>query len=197
LTKNAELWNRAAEIGREILWLHSYGARYVDARAGRPPRTPRLVADPPKVVITIPDDEENMPDRIDYDDVSNTLQIGAGRIAPVTSAAWNYHVSNMRVVKHWFDYRKKTPSGNRVSFLDRVVASTWTAAMTTELLDLLHVVERCILAQPRQAQLLDDIMAAPQISVDDLHVARVLPVPLAATKGPRTSDGDTPLWATD
>jgi hypothetical protein len=197
LTKNAELWNRATEIGREILWLHSYGTLYADVRAGRPHRTPRLVADPPKVVITIPDDEENMPDRIDYDDASNALLIGAGRIAPVTAAAWNYHVSNMRVVKHWFDYRKKTPSGNRVSFLDGVVASIWTAAMTTELLDLLHVVERCILAQPRQAQLLDDIMAAPQISVDDLHVARVLPVPLAATKGPRASDCDSPLWTTD
>lgn len=197
LTMEMELWNRATEIGREILWLHSYGERYVDAKAGQPPGRPRLATSLPKVVITIPDNEENMPDRIDYDEGSRTLQVGLGRIAPVTAAAWDYHVSNMRVVKHWFDYRKKVPSGNRASFLDRVVTNTWTAAMTTDLLDLLHVVERCILVQPRQAHLLDDIMAAPQISVDDLHVAGVLPVPLPAMKGLRPPGGDTPLWTTD
>jgi hypothetical protein len=57
--------------------------------------------------------------------------------------------------------------------------------MTTELLDLLNVLGRCVALQPRQAELLDEIMASPRITVADLEDAGVLPVPAAATKAPK------------
>jgi hypothetical protein len=193
LTCNAELWARVVDIGREVLWLHTYGERYVDAETGRPRGAPKLSSERPKVRVTIPDTEEDIPDKIDYDEQSETLKVGDGRISPVSAEVWNYQVSGMRVVKHWFGYRKKNPSGNRKSELDHIVATSWTPAMTTELLDLLNVLGGCVALQPRQAELLDEIMTAPRITVADLKDAGVLPVPPAAAKAPKPRS--TPdLW---
>lgn len=185
LTSDAGLWERAVDIGREVLWLHTFGERYVDAEAGRPRGAPELCSERPKGRVTIPDTEGDMPDKIDYDEQSETLKVGDGRISPVSAEVWNYQVSGMRVVKHWFGYRKKTPSGNRKSELDHIVATSWTSAMTTELLDLLNVLGRCVALQPRQAELLDEIMVSPRITVADLEDAGVLPVPAAAAKAPK------------
>ena len=32
-----------------------------------------------------------MPDKIDYDERNETLQVGSGRISPVPVNVWNYH----------------------------------------------------------------------------------------------------------
>jgi len=44
-----------------------------------------------------------MPDEIDYDDASDTLRVGHGRIRPVPRSVWEYEVSGMRVIRRWFD----------------------------------------------------------------------------------------------
>jgi hypothetical protein len=129
------------------------------------------------------------------DEQSETLKVGVGRISPVPVEVWNYQVSGMWLIKHWFGYRKKNPSGNRKSELDRIVATTWTPAITTELLDLLNVLGRCLELEPRQAELLDEITAAPQITVSDLEGAGMLPGPAAATKAPKPLD-EPDLWTT-
>ena len=43
LTAEPELWTEAAAIGRQIIWLHTYGGRYVDNVAGRPQGLSALV----------------------------------------------------------------------------------------------------------------------------------------------------------
>lgn len=201
LTSDIGLWEQAVDIGREVLWLHTYGDRYIDVEAGRPRGVPKLRSERPKVQVTIPDTEKDMPDKIDYDEQSETLKVGDGRISPVPAKVWNYQVSGMWVVKHWFGYRKKNPSGNRKSKLDHIVATYWTSAMTEELLDLLNVLSRCVALEPRQADLLDEIMTAPRITVADLKDAGVLPVPAAATKAPKPTSApdlghlaEPPAW---
>ena len=96
-----------------------------------------------------------------------------------------YEVSGTLVVKHWFGYRRKNPAGTRSSQLNDIVATTWTAAMTTELLDLLNVLGRCVELEPKQDTLLEQIMDGPLFTIDDLTAAAVLPVPLAAQKIPK------------
>ena len=91
----------------------------------------------------------------------------------------------MWVVKHWFGYRRKDPSGNRKGPLDEIVARTWTAAMTTELLDLLNVLGCCVELEPRQDELLGRVVDGPLVTVDELTTAGVLPVPSAASRAPR------------
>ncbi len=44
LTADAELFDEAAELGRRVIWLHSYGERFADPAAGRRPPAPPAAA---------------------------------------------------------------------------------------------------------------------------------------------------------
>lgn len=185
LTGDRELWAEALRIGREVVWLHTYGERCAEPGVGRRSGAPRMRSDRPLVAVPVPDSEADMPDKIDFDERTRTLHIGAGRIRPVSPEVWTYQVSGMWVVKHWFGYRSRNPSGNRRGPLDRIVARTWTSAMTTELLELLNVLGRCVELEPRQDELLSRIVNNPLITVEELTAAGVLPVAVAASRAPR------------
>jgi hypothetical protein len=193
ITRDAGLWNTAVEIGREVIWLHTFGERFVDRKAGRPPGAPRMRDRRPKVLVGISDGSDEMPNDIDYDPQTEELHIGTGRIAPVSPTVWEYEVAGRRVVKKWFEYRKREPSGRRSSPLDFVNATFWSADMTTELLELLNVLGRCVGLERRQADVLDEILAGPLVTLKDLEEARVLPVPSYCRKPPKSFEGRT-LW---
>ena len=177
LTADADLFRDAVEVGARVLWLHTYGDCFTDASKGRPPGPPRLPKERrPQVVTPIPHDDAGMPEAIEYDAGALALSVGAGRVARVEPAAWDYEVSGMRIVKRWFDRRKKNPDGRRSSPLDDLVPSTWDTSSTTELLELLTVLTLLVDEEPAQADLLDRIAAGPLIAVDDLTAAGVLPV---------------------
>src|SRR5438045_507643 len=42
LTAKAKLFAEAAELGRTVIWLHTFGDRFADTRADRPAGPPRL-----------------------------------------------------------------------------------------------------------------------------------------------------------
>lgn len=114
LTADTQLFAEAVEIGRRVVWLHSYGERFAEPSAGRPARPPKLPAGRrPKVMVAIPDTPEGMPNEIAYDPRTQELRVGAGVVAPVPQAVWEYQVSGMRVVRKWFGYRKREPEGQR------------------------------------------------------------------------------------
>ncbi|GAA1029355.1 hypothetical protein GCM10009565_60010 [Amycolatopsis albidoflavus] len=187
LTRSRSSWRLAVDLGQEVLWLHTYGEHCVSPAAGRPAAVPRLKAraERPTVRVGIPDTPERMPDKIRYDESGRALHVGEGIISPVPPEAMAFEVSGMPVVKHWFDYRKKSPDGTHSSPLNDIVATTWTAAMTTELLDLLNVLGRCIALEPAQDKLLAKIVAGPLVTIEDLMLSGVLPVPKSATKTPK------------
>jgi hypothetical protein len=149
------------------------------------------------VSVTIPDTEAGMPAVIDCDAANRTLLVGDGRIAPVEPAVWGYEVSGMKVVKRWFDRRKREPEGRRSSPLDDMVARTWDPEWTTELLEVLNVLTLLTDLEAEQAALLDRILAGPLMTVADLTEVGVLPVtdrPLAEKPprpGGRLFDPDT------
>jgi hypothetical protein len=181
LTRSPQLWADAVRIGREVLWLHTYGERCADPLEGRYPGPPRMGdAVRPRVRIGIPDTEEGMPERMKYNEDTRTLHVGDGEIAPVPPEVLDYQVSGMLVVKHWFGYRKRNPSGNRNSPLDHIVAKRWASSMTTELLELLNVLGRCVELEARQENLLENIVEGSLITIGDLTDAAVLPVPAPA-----------------
>jgi hypothetical protein len=177
LTADRDLFTEAAEIGRRVIWLHTFGERLADDKAGRPGGAPRVPgARRPRVIATIPDSEAEMPANIEYDSTGSTLIVGAGRITPVEPAVWGYEVSGLRVVKHWLERRKREPEGRRSSPLDDIVSTFWEADWTTELLDLLNVLTLLVDLEPAQDLLLDRIISRPLVSVSDLIAAGVLPV---------------------
>ncbi|WP_329054943.1 hypothetical protein OG738_16590 [Amycolatopsis sp. NBC_01488] len=137
LTGSQVLWRTAVDLGGEVLWLYTYGERGVNPEAGRPAGVPRMDSERPAVQLGIPDTSDRMPGRIRYDEPTRALHVGDGVIAPVAPAVMAFEVSGMPVVKHWFGYRKRKPDGTHSSPLNDIVATNWTPAMTTELLDLL------------------------------------------------------------
>jgi len=183
ITSDARLWSEAADLGRQDLWLHTYGQRFTEPTEGRSFGAPKLPQDRrPKVLVTITDTPGSMPDAISYDDDTRTLHVGDGRIGPVSPEAWAYETSGMKIIRKWFGYRKKNPAGRRSSPLDDINAERWPARYTTELLELLNVLEMCADIEPRQADVLERICAGPLITVADLRQEKVLPVPAAARK---------------
>jgi hypothetical protein len=189
LTADPDLWSEAVRIGREVLWLHTYGERL---SAGRPSGAPKLPqGQRPKAVVVIPDTPDGMPEKITYDPETETLHVGSGEIRPVSSEVWEYEVSGMKVVKKWFDYRRTNPSGRRSSPLDDLNPDRWPAKFTTELLELLNVLGRCVDLEPQQAGLLDRICQGSLVSVADLEQAGVLPVPDRVRKALPPDDSNT------
>jgi hypothetical protein len=179
VTAAAQLWREAVEAGQRVIWLHTFGERFDDAAKGRPPG--QLLAGRPDVQVPVPGRPDDMPDTITYDRATCSLVLGsgrAGRIGPVSPAAAAYEVSGMRIVQHWFDYRKRNVRGQRDE-PDRndKMADQWTLAMTEQLRDLIAVLEGCAALEESQTHLLDRITAGPLITTADLEEAGVVPPP--------------------
>jgi hypothetical protein len=183
LTADPALWEEAVAAGRRILWLHSFGERCTDPNNNRPKGPPRLPLDSrPRVVKTIPDTPEHMPQKLSYDSTTRTLHVGEGRICPVRPEAWEYEVSGMAVLRKWFDYRKRKPRVRWSSPLDDINPTAWIPRFTTELLDLISVLSLCAALEPAQSALLERICNNPMITIANLQQARVFPVPRSARK---------------
>lgn len=177
-TANPDLFETAVELGRRLLWLHTYGQRFADSGAGRPPGAPRLPADQaPKVLAAhpIPADAAAMPDEL-------LLSVGDGRIGPVPPAVWEYSVGNKRILTQWFSYRRKdrerpTMGGRRNSPLSKIQPDHWLTEYTTDLIDLLHILALLTETHPAQADLLKQVVDHRKfITVTDLTTVGVLPV---------------------
>ena len=120
LTADVRLFNDAVRLGREVIWLHTFGERFADAaadRSARPPRLPKEEAPRIPKDGAIPSAPEPLPDEIGYDASRRRLRIGKGHIDNVSPAVWAYEVSGMQVLRQWFSYRKLERDGFRQSRL--------------------------------------------------------------------------------
>lgn len=178
LTADAALFTEAVALGREVIWLHTYGERFADASAGRPPGPPRLPkGEAPFVPAAgaIPSAPEPLPETIEPDFAKRRLNIGKGFIENVSPEMWAYEVSGKPVVKQWFSYRRrdrsKPPMGDKrpPSPLEEIKPEGWLAEYTTDLIDLLNVLGRLIALEPRQADLLARVCDGALFGLDDLE----------------------------
>ena len=183
---DAAAFTQAAELGRTVIWLHTFGERFADPDRERPSQPPRLPeAKRPRIPAAgaIPQDPERMPDAIGYNATTKRLLFGTGFVENVEPAVWNYEVSGKQVLLHWFSYRKKNRErpifGNRrkPSLLGDIQPAQWLSEYTTELLNVLNVLGLLVDLEPTQADLLERVCSGPQISLEDLQAADVLVVP--------------------
>ena len=110
LTAKKTLFAKAVELGRTIIWLHTFGERCVDPNGDRPAQPPRLAKDKaPRIPAAgaIPQAAETMPDEISYDAGKKRLLVGGGYIENVSPEIWSYDVSGKQVLPQWFSYRKR------------------------------------------------------------------------------------------
>lgn len=179
LTGDPALFDEAARLGREVIWLQTFGERFADPASGRPRAPPRLPQSAPRNPAggAIASDPGHMPDTISYDAANRRLWIGQGYIENVPPSVWSYEVSGQHVLTHWFSYRKRNRNRPQIgerrkpSPLGDIQPDAWPAAYTTELLNLLHVLGRLVLLEPTQADLLDRICRGPTIDEKEFAAA--------------------------
>lgn len=206
LTTDAKAFAEAAELGRRVIWLHTYGELFADPAHGRPASPPRLPAGRrPQVPAggAIPGDAAGFPDVLEYDASAQRLVVGTGRIEPVPPAVWAYEVSGKIVLKQWFSYRRKTRDGPTIgdkrppSSLADIQPEGWPAAYTSELLDLLNVLGLLVDLEPQQAALLDRIAGGPLLDARLLAEQGVFDVPRLAYLREGDEPRQTRLFADD
>ena len=176
-TSDANIFKQTVDVGREVIWLHTFGERMVDPNDGRPAQPPRLPLDrrpgiPKAGAISL--EPEDMPDSIGYDAGKHRLLVGHGFIDNVTPAMWAYEVSGKQVLTQWFSYRKRNRErpiiGDRrkPSALGDIQPDHWLPEYTTELLNLLNVLGLLIDLEPQQSDLLERVCSGALISASDL-----------------------------
>lgn len=158
LTANPALFERAAALGRELLFLHTYGARFAEGR-----QWPHA---PVKCLKAVPGGR--MPERFGYDSGRQMIVVDGGEFGPVLPQVWNYEVSGLKVVQSWLGYRMKKRKGRKSSPLDEITPKEWTSDTVSELLRLLNLLTRTLELHPQQATLLDEIVAGPLLGGDRL-----------------------------
>ena len=162
-------------LGRRLLWLHTYGERFVP----KGKKHGDVSSGAAKCLKGIPTDADKYPEEFSWNEQANgsgILRVGAGEFSPVSRDVWEFSVSGYEVVKGWLGFRMKERSGRKSSPLDAIRPAAWTAALTTELLELLWVLEATVAAQPELNALLAEILAAPLLTAADF------PIPTAAER---------------
>ncbi len=180
ITAKGEVFAAADDVGRTVIWLHTFGERFADPKRGRPAGPPRLARGAaPRIPAAgaIASDNATMPDTIDYDETKSRLLIGGGYVERVAPQVWSYEVSGKRVLRQWFSYRRANRErpiiGDRrpPSKLGDVQPDRWLAEYTTELINLLNVIGKLVELEPTQAALLTQICSGPTISAGELSAA--------------------------
>ena len=178
ITTDVDLFLKACEIGRKIVWLHTFGERFTTASEGRPQGVQQGVA---RVLKQIPDIR---PTDVGFDPEDEVVRVGDGEIGPVALEVGQYEVSGMRIIDQWLDYRKSNPTGRKTSELDSVMGESWPSDWTSELLEVIWVIEGIVGLEPTQRTLLASILDGPLITEEQLQLANLLPVPESASAAP-------------
>lgn len=163
LTRDGALFRRGVALGRELVALQTYGDRFPDALPGG--TVPRGDA---RSLTGIPAGPDGYPDEFSYDEPTRELRVGDGRFGPVAPEVWAYAVSGLSVVRSWLGYRMRRRSGRSSSPLDDIRPERWTLEMTTELLELLWVLEAIVAREPDLRGFLDEVVAGSVFSAEDL-----------------------------
>lgn len=167
LTSDAELWSRAVQLGKYVVWLHTYGER------GEPlPGMTRVTDKPTDGLYSMPVYEKSMggamPEKKPTftpgeDDNHGEIAFGASRWSNIKKAVFDYTVGGQQTIGLWAKYRLKKPIGRKSSPLDDIVQQSWPSEWTTEFKELLCVLTHLVHLEPAQEKLLADILAGDLI----------------------------------
>jgi len=181
LTADGTLFAEVADLGRDLIWLHTFGARFASGRDAAAIRLDSVAVS--QTITILPATARS----VFYDADKRALTIGDGRVEGVSPEAWAFEVSGMPILKKWLGYRTMTPPGRAArseSALDAIRPDAWPLEWTDELIEVISVLQRTIDLRPRGIALLDRIVAGPTIPASDLP-----PVPLELRRPPPVPAG--------
>lgn len=177
LTADPELWERAVQLGKQVVWLHTYGERgeplpgmerlhqlpegadytlptpTVDMGKTMPEKKPSFSPDPVTGTLS---EEQNIP-------VTGTVSFGRARCENVEKRVFDYTVGGNQVLGLWAKYRLKKPVVRRSSSLNDIVQREWPEAWSEEYERLLYTLTHLVHLEPAQEKLLDEVLAGEQI----------------------------------
>lgn len=158
ITLSKALFDSASSLGKELLFLHTFGERFSEGQNW-----------PEPVVRNIRSIETtSMPESYQYDEERELLIVGSGWFGPVSQNVYEYEVSGMKVVQKWLGYRMRNRRGRRSSPLDELTPETWPATYTSELIRLLNILTHSLELHPIQNNLLNEIVEGPLLAADAL-----------------------------
>ena len=167
LTSDAELWSRAVQLGKYVVWLHTYSER------GEPlPGMTRVTDKPTDGLYSMPVYEKSMggamPEKkptftLGEDDIHGEIAFGASRWSNIKKVVFDYTVGGQQTIGLWAKYRLKKPIVKRSSSLNDIVQQSWPSQWTTEFKELLCVLTHLVHLEPAQEKLLADILAGDLI----------------------------------
>ena len=134
ITKDSKLFKKASELGKELIWLHTYAQRFRNKQQSRDNKIPKGNA---KILAAITE----YPNEFAYKPEGKELHVGNGQIGPVESKVWGYEISGLKVLQSWLGYRMKKPKGRKSSELDEIRPQKWSPDMTTTLINLIWILE--------------------------------------------------------
>ena len=172
ITTDRALFERCVEVGRRLVWLHTFAERFDNEEL----RRGAIRAGTARCATAVPTGPEHHPEEFHFDPATLQLVVGAGLFSPVSEAAWNFEVSGFKVVESWLASRMRKGRGRTSSELDRIRPEGWPAALTQDLLELLWVIEDTLLVNDRQAALLEEVRSLPTLGSEGL------PAPSAAER---------------
>lgn len=176
LSTEPALWESAISLGREVIWLHTYGTRYMDIAEGRPDGERAIIErygiKCTRAVRALP---ERLPSHLAYDDSTTTVHVGGGMFSPVPRRSVEYDVAGRRILWRWLNDRTRQPQYKKRTCpeLDNLTVTSWDRRLTDELLALLAVLTGCISLEPAQRVLLNKVCDSATVTIDDLSNADV------------------------
>lgn len=176
LTPDPEVWHTGVALGRRLLWIQTFGARYGQGTQERP-RMPG--GKRPYVRAPLPEGRAVPAGPPEFDALESALAIGDGRIAPVPSGAWDFRVGGVQVLAQWCAERTAPRASGPLEGTGR---HGWRREWTSELLELITVLGLLDELRPQQQKLAALLADGPLIGVEELTAAGVLPVPSAARR---------------
>ncbi|HHB83419.1 MAG TPA: DNA methyltransferase [Devosia sp.] len=165
ISKDAALFQKGVALGGQLLYLHTYGERFVPA--GK--RKGKVKAGKVRCKVGTPSTAADYPETFRYDAAAQELHVGGGVFNHVRPEVWEFSISGLEVVKSWLGYRMKNRKGKKSSPLDDIRPEKWT--FDNELLELLWVLDGTVDLLPEVNNLLAEILQG------ELFTAAELPEP--------------------
>lgn len=190
ITKEPTLFKITVELGRHLIYLHTFGERFVPEGAKKG-EVPTGVS---RCKVGTPSSPQDYPEAFHYEETRQELHIGKGVFEKVRSEVWNFSVSGLQVVKSWLGYRMKERSGKKSSPLDDIRPEKWT--FDDELLDLLWVLDNTIDLLPEVNANFDKIIKGDVFRTEELPNLSIgegeslSSLPLFKTQQKKTEESD-------
>lgn len=155
ITRDFALFSKVRQIGARFLWLHTYGQRYVpdgEIEGHIPSGSARCIQ-------AVPNNPSGYPVSYEFNERTKTLLVGDGEFSPVSPEVFHFEVSGLKVVQSWLNYRMLKGAGRKSSPLDEIRPERWSGQSTTELLEMLWVLEATINANSEREELLESVVS--------------------------------------